>query len=115
MVAAGVMYGGIVAIKGFKPPYTTDGWVAIVATGPVLRHRHRGLYGRHRTGRLHQRGRALNRWARSSLLLVALLVGEAVEPLRLVVGLFYSLSRFLPGQDGVCRGEGNTQTDARMG
>jgi drug/metabolite transporter (DMT)-like permease len=92
MMAAGMVYGGIVAIQGFKSPSTTVGWVAILATA---------LFSIIAIGAFMagiERVGSTNAAVLSTIepvvvvLLAALLLGEAVEPLRLVGGLFILLT-----------------------
>jgi drug/metabolite transporter (DMT)-like permease len=92
MMAAGVVYGGIVAIQGFKSPSAPVGWVAIAATA---------LFSIIAIGAFMagiKRVGSTNAAVLSTVepvvvvLLAALLLGEAVEPLRLVGGLLILLT-----------------------
>ncbi len=87
MMSAGVVYGGIVALQGFKSPDTVVGWGAIFATA---------LFSIIAIGTFMagiERVGSTNAAVLSTVepvvvvLLAALLLGEQVEPLRLAGGL----------------------------
>ena len=87
MVAAAVVYSGIVAIRGFKSPSTTLGWGAIFATAIIsIVAIGTFLAGLERVG-------STNAAVLSTVeplvvvLLAALFLGEAIQPLRLAGGL----------------------------
>jgi drug/metabolite transporter (DMT)-like permease len=87
MMAAGLVYGGIVAIQGFNPPSTAVGWWAILATAlfSVI------AIGTFMAGieRVGSTKAAVLSTVEPVVVVVlaALLLGEQVEPLRLVGGL----------------------------
>ncbi len=86
MLAASVSYGGMVIVQGFQPPSVTAGWVAIVATAACSIVALGAFFaGLERVG-------SANAAILSTLEpfvtvgLAALLLGERIEPIRLVGG-----------------------------
>jgi drug/metabolite transporter (DMT)-like permease len=87
MLSAGVAYGGLVAFQGFQPPHATAGWAAIgvtvlcsiVAIGALFA-------GLERVGSTNT---AILSTVEPIVIvgLAALLLGEPIEPLRIVGGL----------------------------
>jgi len=87
MLAAGVAYGGIVALGGFEPPGTGAGWWAII-TSAVLSIAALGTFfaGVERIGSANA---AILSTVEPvvTVVLAGLLLGERIEPLRVVGGM----------------------------